>query len=149
MIELVVVLATLGVFAVLGAPSFLSYYQAARLRVGAEELAAFINQGRHLAIRQNSTTCVHIGPAAVQYYVGGTVAGGVCACACTAWVGPGTDADGNVQTSGDIQLTTNTDFAFSYLGAATPGATITVAHNHTAQTLRVTVAPSGRVSVGP
>jgi len=149
MIELMLVLTIIGTLGVLATPFFLTYYQASRLRVSAEELAAFVNLGRQLAIRQNSATCVHIGSAAVQYYVGGTVSGGSCTCACSAWVGPGTDATGNVKLPEGISVSPNTDFQFSYLGAATPGSTITVTNSQTGAALHVTVAASGRVSIGP
>jgi Tfp pilus assembly protein FimT len=148
-VELALVLTIVGGLTALATPFFLSYYQASRLRVAAEEVAAFINQGRQLAIRQNSGACMHIGPAAVQYYVGGTVADGTCSCDCSAWVGPGTDPDGNVSVPAGISLARNTDFAFNYLGAATPGATITVTNAQTGDTAHVTLAASGRVSIGP
>jgi len=92
---------------------------------------------------------MHIGSAALQYYVGGTVSGGACTCACSAWVGPGTDASGNVKLPQGVTLSATTDFVFSYLGAATPGSTITVTNSDTGAALHVTVAASGRVSVGP
>ncbi len=144
MIELMLVLTIIGALGVLATPFFLTYYQAARLRVGAEEVAAFINLGRQLAIRQNSATCVHIGSAAVQYYVGDAA----CACTGAAWVGPGTDSAGNAKLPDGIHLS-GTDFAFSYLGAATPASTITVTNSQSSATVHVTVAASGRVSIGP
>jgi Tfp pilus assembly protein FimT len=149
LVELALVLTIIGTLGVLATPFFLSYYQASRLRVGAEEVAAFVNLGRQLAIRQNSGACVHIGSATVQYYVGGTVSGGACTCACSAWVGPGTDATGNAKLPQGIGLSANTDFVFSYLGAATPASTITVTNSQTGATVHVTVAASGRVSIGP
>src|SRR5262245_18628438 len=148
-IELALVLTIVGTLTTLATPFFLRYYQASKLRVAAEEVAAFINQGRQLAIRQNSGACVHIGPAAVQYYVGGTVTGGACTCTCSAWVGPGTDSDGNVIAPDGISLATNTDFILSYLGAATPASTITVTNTQTGDTVHITLAASGRVSIGP
>ena len=144
MIELMLVLTIIGTLGVLATPFFLTYYQASRLRVSAEELAAFVNLGRQLAIRQNSATCVHIGSAAVQYYVGDAA----CACTGSPWVGPGTDSAGNVKLPDGIALS-GTDFSFSYLGAATPASTITVTNSQTSASLHVTVAASGRVSIGP
>jgi len=148
LVELALVLTIIGTLGILATPFFLTYYQASRLRVGGEELAAFVNLGRQLAIRQNSTTCVHIGSAAVQYYVGGSVSGGDCGSG-TLWVGPGTDSTGKAKLPEGISLSANTDFVFSYLGGATPASTITVTNSQTGSALHVTVAASGRVSIGP
>jgi Tfp pilus assembly protein FimT len=140
--ELALVLGIVGVLTALATPLFLSYYQASRVRVGAEEVAAFLNQGRQLGIRQNAGVCVHITSTALQYRLGSS-------CAGAAWVGPGTDANGNVKVPQGVTLTTTADPIFSYLGAANPGATITVTNTRTGQALSVTVAASGRVSIGP
>ena len=131
-----------GVLTVVATPSFLSYYQASRLRVGAQEVAAFINQGRELGIRQNGSVCVHITSTALQYRLGSN-------CDGAAWLGPGTDSNGNMSIPEGLTLTTNADPIFSYLGAANPAATITVRNTQTGQVLSVTVAASGRVRVGP
>ena len=141
-IELALVMAIVGILTSMAMPLFLSYYQASRLRVAAEEVAAFVNQGRHLGIRQNAGVCVHITSTALQYRLGSS-------CAGAAWVGPGTDASGNVTLPEGVTLTTTADPIFSYLGAANPGGTITVTNTQTGQALNVTVAASGRVSIGP
>jgi Tfp pilus assembly protein FimT len=138
--ELAVVLGVLGSLTALAAPSFLTYYQASRLRVGAEEVAAFVNQGRQLGIRQNVGVCVHITSTALQYRLGSS-------CAGAAWVGPGTDASGNMPIPEGLRLTTTADPIFNYLGAATPAATIKVTNTKTLQTLSVVVSVSGRVRV--
>ena len=140
--ELALVMSIVGVLTALATPFFLSYYQASRLRVGAEEVAAFLNQGRQLGIRQNAGVCVHITSTALQYRLGSS-------CAGAAWVGPGTDASGNVTLPEGVTLTTTADPIFSYLGAANPGATVTVTNSQDGHVLRVTVAASGRVSIGP
>ena len=140
--ELALVMSIVGVLTALATPFFLSYYQASRLRVGAEEVAAFLNQGRQLGIRQNAGVCVHITSTALQYRLGSS-------CAGAAWVGPGTDANGNVTVPQGVTLTTTADPIFSYLGAANPGATITVTNTQNGHALNVTVAASGRVSISP
>ncbi len=141
-IELALVMAIVGILTSMAMPLFLSYYQASRLRVAAEEVAAFVNQGRQLGIRQNAGVCVHITSTALQYRLGSS-------CAGAAWVGPGTDASGNVTLPEGVTLTTTADPIFSYLGAANPGATVTVTNSQDGHVLRVTVAASGRVSIGP
>lgn len=142
MIELALVMAIVGVLSAMATPSFLTYYQASRLRVAAEEVAAFVNQGRQLGIRQNDGVCVHISSTALQYRLGSS-------CAGTNWVGPGTDATGRVKVPDGVTLTRTADPIFTYLGAASPGGTITVRNTQTGQVLRVAVAVSGRVSIGP
>ena len=142
LLELALVLTIVGILGVLATPSFLTYYQASRLRVGAEEVAAFINQGRQLGIRQNVGVCVHITSTALQYLLGSN-------CDGAAWVGPGTDANGNIRIPDGLTLRTNTDPIFNYLGAANPGGTITVRNTQTTHEVHVTVAVSGRVRVGP
>jgi type II secretory pathway pseudopilin PulG len=153
--ELTVVLAIVGVLSVLATPFFLSYYQASRLRVGAEEVAAYINQGRQLAIKENIGTpgvCVHIGSTALQYGLGSCTTTVLCAVIPVSpciWLGPGTDTNGNVRLPSGITLTTTADPIFTYLGNASPGGTVTVTNTQTSQTLHVSVALSGRVSIGP
>src|SRR5262249_19733489 len=88
-IELALVVAILGILTALATPSFLTYYQATTLRSAAEQIAAAINQGRQLGIRQNTGVCVHIGSTALQYQLG-------TSCGGAAWVGTGTDGSGNV-----------------------------------------------------
>jgi Tfp pilus assembly protein FimT len=146
--ELAIVLGIVGVLSVLATPLFLSYYQSSRLRVGAEEVAALLNQGRQIAIKENTGLCVHIASTAVQYYVGSSVAGGQCTVTGL-WKGPGTDSAGQIAVSDGVALTTASDLAFSYLGNATPASAVTVTNSQSGQALTVSVALSGRVSIGP
>lgn len=139
--ELALVVAIVGILSVLVTPLFLTYYQASVLRVGAEEIAAFLNQGRQLAIRQNGNVCVHITPTAMHYHLG--------TCAGAVWTGAGTDAAGNLKAPSGVTLTATADPIFNYLGAPTPAATYTVTNAQTAATLRVVIAASGRISIGP
>jgi Tfp pilus assembly protein FimT len=151
-IELALVLAIVGGLTALATPFFLTYYQASRLRVGAQAVAASINQGRQLAIRQNGNVCVHINSTALQYILGS-------ACDAAPSLGPGTDASGNVEIpqgyagvpdeDNRIELTATADPTFNYLGAANRGGTVTVTNKQTGNVLHVTVAVSGRVSIGP
>ena len=75
--ETCLVLAVVAVVAVLATPMFLRYYHAAHLRVAAEEVAAFLNHGRHLGIKENVGVCVQITSTAMRYLIGG--------CAGTTW----------------------------------------------------------------
>ncbi len=139
--EIMLVVGIIGIIGVLATPMFLSYYRGAQLRVAAEEVAAFLNQGRQMAIQQNDQICVHITSTAMHYHQGG--------CAGTTWVGPGTDASGNIKVPSGISLTTSANPVFNYLGAATPSASYTITFTQTGQTVHVVVATSGRVSITP
>ncbi len=142
MLELALVMAIVGLLSALATPLFLTYYQASRLRVAAEEVAAFVNQGRHLGIRENNGVCVHITSTAMHYHLGN--------CAGPRWVGPGTDPAGNIPVPQGITLATSDNPpVFNYLGAATPAASYTLRNSQDNRTLRVFVAASGRVSIGP
>ncbi len=150
--ELALVIAIVGILAALAMPSFLTYYRASTLRVAAEEVAAFVNQGRQLGIRQNVGVCVHIGSTALQYFLGSSCDTAVrCSDAPDArpclWTGPGTDSNGNMKAPQGITLSANADPTFSYLGAASPAATITVTNSQDGQAVQVSVAPSGRVCI--
>src|SRR6266542_6333891 len=111
MVELALVMAIVGLLSVLATPLFLTYYQASRLRVAAEEVAAFVNQGRQLGIRENNGVCVHISSTALEYFLGSS-------CTGAAWLGPGTDAAGNVKVPEGVTLAAEggTDPIFNYLG---------------------------------
>jgi len=140
--ELVLTCGLIGLLAAITTPLFLSFYTAVRLRVAADQVAALVNHGRQLGIRENSGVCVHIGSTALQYRLGSS-------CGGVAWLGPGTDAVGNMSMPKGVTLTTTAHPIFSYLGAAAPAATITVKHSGGDGALKVSVAASGRVSVGP
>ena len=139
--EVAVVLAILAILTALATPTFLTYYQGARLRLATEEVATFLNQGRQIGIKENVGVCVRITATAMRYHVGG--------CGGAAWVGAGTDTAGNISIPQGITVTTTADPVFSYLGAASPAATYTVTNTQTGATLRVFVSAAGRVSIGP
>jgi Tfp pilus assembly protein FimT len=138
LVELIVLLVVVGALFSLSLPAFMSYYKSAQVRAAASGIAAYLNQGRQLAIRQNQSVCVHITSTALHYALG--------SCAGTVWVGPGTDAAGNIPAPGGIALTTTADPVFTSLGAAAPAATVTVTHG--SASLIVIVSASGRVIVG-
>jgi prepilin-type N-terminal cleavage/methylation domain-containing protein len=141
MAELLVVCAIVGILASTSVPFFLRYYQSAALRAATGELAAFLNQGRQIAIRVNQPVCIHTATGSIHFHING--------CAGITWAGPNTDAAGNLKVPPGFTLTSTADPIFNYLGAATPAATYTVTQGTTGRTLRVTVATTGRVLVVP
>jgi prepilin-type N-terminal cleavage/methylation domain-containing protein len=137
--ELLVFLAVVGILATMSTPLFLNYYRTAQVRGAASDIAAYLNQGRQLALQRNTNVCVHITANAMHYHLGG--------CGGAAWLGPGTDGAGNIPAPDNITLSTTADPVFNYLGAATPAATYTVSRG--ANSLTVSVSASGRVVIGP
>ena len=138
--ELTVLLAVIGVLFSLSLPAFISYYQGAQVRAAAAEVAAYLNQGRQLAIQRNQSTCVHITATTLHYHLGTCAAGAV-------WLGPGTDGNGEIPVPAGITMTPTANPVFTNLGATAPAATVTVTHG--SYSLRVIVSASGRVTVGP
>ncbi len=139
--ELMVVVAIIGILAAISAPFFISYYQSAKLKTAAEDIAGFINQGRQLAIRNNNNVCVQVTTTAMNYRQGG--------CGGAVWVGPGTDGAGNVKAPQGITLTASANPVFNYIGSATPAASYTITNSDTGYSLHVNVSASGRLTIGP
>lgn len=139
--ELTVLLAVIGALFSLSLPAFLTYYQTAQVRGAASDVAAYVNQGRQLAIQMNCSVSVGIAATGITYTKQANCqTPGV-------WTGVGTDAAGKIPAPDGITLATSATPVFNNLGAATPAATLTVTHG--SSSLSVLVSASGRVSVGP
>ena len=138
--ELVMVIAVIGILAVMAVPSFLSYYHAAGLKSGAQQVVTLMNQARELAIKENGSVCVTL-PSATQmsYRLG--------SCAGSAWVGAGTDATGGINLPTGITAAASANPIFNYVGSALPAATYTLTYTQTGATLTASVAASGRVKI--
>ena len=139
--ELTVLLAVVGALFILSLPAFISYYQSAQVRGAAADVAAYVNQGRQLAIQLNCSVSVVVTPTAIKY-----IQGANCQTPGV-WTGSGTDAGGNIPAPDGITLATSATPVFNYLGAVAPAATLTVTHG--SSSLSVLVSASGRVTVGP
>jgi Tfp pilus assembly protein FimT len=140
--ELLVLVAVIGIVTTVSAPAFVSYWRSATLKGGAQELATILNRGRSVAIGQNTTVCVKQSTTKVQFLTGG--------CAGTVWRGPGTDGNGWFTLENNITVSSATaNVIFNYLGAATTAGSYTVQNPINNATMTVTVALSGRVTIGP
>jgi Tfp pilus assembly protein FimT len=140
--EFVTVVAVVGVLTAASLPMFLTYWQSATLKAGAQELAATLNRGRELAVARNTTVCVGQAGNQVRFLLGG--------CGGVAWIGPGTDANGWMNLVNDVKVTgTTANVVFTYLGAANVAGTYTVQNPANNRTMSVTVALTGRVTIGP
>jgi prepilin-type N-terminal cleavage/methylation domain-containing protein len=144
MAELLVVVALIGILTTIGVPYMNSYYNAMKLRSGADELATMLNSGRYLAIKQNGNVCVSVASTSVQYKTGvsATCGGG------SVYFGPGTKSDGTMPLQNTMQLTGATaNVVFTNLGAASQGGTYTIRNPTDGHTLTVTVSGSGRITI--
>lgn len=139
--ELTVLLAVIGALFSLSLPAFITYYETAQVRGAAADVAAYVNQGRQLAIQLNCSISVVITPTAIKF-----IQGANCQTPGV-WKGAGTDAAGNIPAPDGIMLAASATPVFNNLGAAAPAATLTVTHG--SSSLRVLVSASGRVIVGP
>src|SRR5881396_3107734 len=128
--ELLVLVAVIGIITTVSAPAFVSYWRSATLKAGAQELATILNRGRSIAISQNTTLCVKQSVTKVQFLTGG--------CAGTVWTGPGTDGGGWFTLQNGITVT-----------SATAAGSYTVQNPVNNAAMTVTVALSGRVTIGP
>jgi Tfp pilus assembly protein FimT len=139
--ELTVIVAVLGLLLTSAIPTLIAYFETAHVRGATASVAAYVNQGRQLAIQLNCSVAVNIAATAITYTrQANCQSPGV-------WTGVGTDAAGKIPAPDGITLTSSANPVFNNLGAAAPAATVTVTGGST--TLRVLVAASGRVSLGP
>lgn len=139
LVELIVLVAIIGVLFAMALPFFVTYYQAAGLRAGVQNVITLLNQARALAIKQNDRVCVGLPSATrINYRLSN--------CAGAIWVGPGTDAAGNIKLPQGFNLTATGSPVFSYLGSALPATTYTLTNTTTGKTLTVSVALTGRVT---
>lgn len=137
LVELLIILGIIGVLAAISTPFIMSYMQAAKLKGNAEMVAAWLNQGRQLAIRGNQNMCADIDGAGMHYHITN--------CTGTIWVGTGTNASGYIPFPAGVSMSVGAPTTFNYLGAATPAATYTI--THAGRTITVTVATTGRISI--
>jgi Tfp pilus assembly protein FimT len=142
MIELVVVVAIIGIIMAVSTPVFLSYWRTSTLRAGAEELAAILNNARQLAIKENTSVCVRRqGSSKVRIHMQ--------TCAGTVWTGLRTESNGDIRLANNVTVSADTaDVVFTYLGAASTAGTYTVRNPVDGRTLSVIVASTGRVRIG-
>lgn len=135
----------IGILGTVTAPMLVSYWKAATLKAGAQELATLLNGARQLAIKDNTSVCVAQSGTRVQYLKGSSPCG-----TGTVWTGPGTDSSGWFTLANSVEVTATTaNVVFAYLGNATTAGAYTVRNPVDSKTLTVTVASSGRVSIGP
>ena len=140
--ELMVVMAITGLVAAASMPWMITYWRSATLKAGAGELAAGLNRARQLAISQSRRVCVEVVANRYRYLFNSCSSG-------DPWTGPGTDPTGFFGLANKVGVTTNVNPIFDYLGAANPGATLTVTNPQGGASLAVVVSVAGRVRICP
>jgi Tfp pilus assembly protein FimT len=138
-VELIAVLAVIGIISVVATPLFTTFLRASETRGASRELAALLHQARELAIARNTSYTVRIDVSGNRLCFGDNVN-------CT-WTGSGTDAQGYMRLVNRARLTNVTaNPTFTRLGDA-GGGTITVQNAQGTSSLNVVVAPSGRIRI--
>ena len=137
LVELIIIVAIIGLLVAISVPFLVSYLQAAKLKGNAEIVATWLNQGRQLAIRNNQNVCADIDGAGLHYHLTN--------CAGTVWVGNGTNASGYVPFPAGVTMSVTSPAIFNYLGAAPPAANPTIPH--AGRTTTVSVATTGRITI--
>jgi prepilin-type N-terminal cleavage/methylation domain-containing protein len=139
--ELIVVVAMIGILAVLAGPQFMSYWRTSATAAAASELATAVNRARQLAIAGNQPFCAEVSASRVRYRQNSNAT-------CTTgniWTGTGTDGNGLVSLSNNMTVAGG-PVVFTSLGAASLAGTFTVT-NPNGGSRNVVVAASGRVTV--
>lgn len=140
MIELLVVVAVLGIMALIALPWWQTYVPAATLTGAARQVQAGLNQARQLAIGTRQNICVQtVLPNGLRLLQNG--------CGGAAWTGPGTDGAGTLWVASNVGIANaGPNPIFTSFGNAIQTATFTLTGPQ-AQTITVTVQPSGRVTI--
>lgn len=143
LIELVITIGMILVVTTWAMPTFLNYLRSSRVEAGARAVSAYLNEGRQLAIKTNGPVCVAHTTSTLQFKS--------ATCGGTAIVVTGlANATSSVRLPDNISLsvTSGSSAIFQALGNAA-GTTYTVTDVPSGRTLRVIVAPSGRVCLAP
>ena len=143
LIELVIVVAVLGIIAVPTTIFFVSFAQSQALNGAAQQVVSALNQARQVAITSNLSYKVDIDTANNKYRYG-TPSG--CTVACTWWTGPGTEGGTGYRTlENNARITwVSATPTFNALGTGT-GATIVVKAAQGDASRCVIVSTTGRV----
>lgn len=142
LMELMIVIAVIGILAAVSIPMMLSVIQASQTRGAAQELVTIVNQARQLAVTQNTSYRVDVDTLGNRL----RFCSGTAACTdATAWKGAGTDSNGYLKLANEAKLVCGSSLVFNYLGSATTAGTLRVQNSQGTSGLYVIVSASGRV----
>lgn len=146
LIELIVVIAVIGIITVTGVPTLVSFLQAQQTKGAARQVATLLNHARQLAISRSTSYQVLVDVANNRLrFLRTTAQPTPCPDGSNCWTGPGTDGNGWVRLENQARFVDpSASPTFSPLGNATAG-TITVRNTQGTVTLNVVVNISGRI----
>ena len=146
-VELLVVIAVIGIIAVTATPFFLSFLEAQQTRGAAQQVATLLHQARQLAITTNQNVCVQPAalPATQLHFCPGGCSGNGCSAA--PFIGAGTDSNGWMRLENQAVITAVTaNPTFNPLGTAGVG-TITTQNARGSSSRNIIVSSSGRIRI--
>src|SRR5256885_3949708 len=117
--DLIATIGLIGVLSTLSVPNMLKYWQNSTVNAGAHEFAAVLARARTLAVTRNTAVCVQVAATTVTLHL--------VDCAGTQWAGPGTDSNGVIRLSNNLQIGGGGAPAVPRLRGAGPTAAPTVA----------------------
>jgi len=142
LLELLVVVAVIGIMAAIAIPFFATYWRSAAVRAGTQEMRTALQQAKQLAITRRQNICVQ--PVAVPfpgYQFQRNAPGGA------AIVMPGTDGTGTfrLQNTATVGLISPGPPCFTPLGAAAPAGGFQVT-GPAGNFLTINVSAAGRIT---
>ncbi len=141
-IELLVVVAIVGIMALIAIPSMLAYWPAATVQGAARDVQGGMTRAKTLAITTRQNVCVQVVAGGYRFLQGA----GPNNCIGAAWTGAGTDATGLFGAPDNVTFTSAANPIFTPFGTASQTAVLTVT-GPSIRTLTVTVLPSGWVRI--
>jgi Tfp pilus assembly protein FimT len=137
--DVIAAIGLIGVLSAMSVPNMLKYWQNSTVNAGAHELATVLARARALAVTGNTAVCVQVTAATVTLHL--------VNCAGTQWTGPGTDSNGVIRLSNNLQIGGGATATFTSFGSAVPTATFTVTDPKTGLSRSVGVNATGKVTV--
>jgi type II secretion system protein H len=139
--ELLVVLAVIGIMALIAVPFLLTYTSGATIDYAARELRSGLNRAKLMAVTTRQPVCVQPIAGGYRFFQNTT-------CTGTPWSGTGTGANGvlTLANTMTVALAAGSNPVFNQFGVAVQTGVLRVS-GPTGRTLTVSVEASGRVTI--